>query len=120
EEVKQADDRWATPPVIEALKVQARERGLWNLFLPPAHGRGAGLTNVQYAPLAEITGRNPWMAPEALTCSAPDTGNMDLLSLFGTPEQQARWLQPLLQGTIRSAFSMTDPDVASSDATNIA
>ncbi len=120
DEVEQADDRWGTPPVIEALKVQARERGLWNLFLPPIHEHGAGLTNLQYAPLAEITGRNPWMAPEALNCSAPDTGNMELLSLFGTPEQRTRWLAPLLEGTIRSAFSMTEPDVASSDATNIA
>jgi acyl-CoA dehydrogenase len=120
EEVEQADDRWGTPPVIEALKAQARERGLWNLFLPPIHEHGAGLTNLQYAPLAEITGWNPWMAPEALNCSAPDTGNMELLSLFATPEQQARWLAPLLEGTIRSAFSMTEPDVASSDATNIA
>ena len=99
---------------------EARERGLWNLFLPPIHEHGAGLTNLQYAPLAEITGRNPWIAPEALNCSAPDTGNMELLSLFGTPEQKARWLEPLLEGTIRSAFSMTEPDVASSDATNIA
>src|SRR3954452_4380726 len=119
-EVAQADDRWQTPPVIEQLKARARERGLWNLFLPPIHEDGAGLTNLQYAPLAEITGRSPWIAPEALNCSAPDTGNMELLSLFGTPEQKARWLHPLLDGTIRSAFSMTEPDVASSDATNIA
>ena len=120
EEVERADDPWGTPPVIEELKVEARERGLWNLFLPPIHEHGAGLTNLQYAPLAEITGRNPWMAPEALNCSAPDTGNMELLSLFGTPEQKARWLDPLLDGRIRSAFSMTEPEVASSDATNIA
>src|SRR3954464_5165572 len=119
-EVAQAADRWQTPPVIEELKAKARERGLWNLFLPPVHARGAGLTNLQYAPLAEITGRSPWVAPEALNCSAPDTGNMELLSLFGTPEQQARWLDPLLDGRIRSAFSMTEPDVASSDPTNIA
>jgi acyl-CoA dehydrogenase len=90
------------PTGHRALKAQARERGLWNLFLPPIHERGAGLTNLQYAPLAEITGHNPWMAPEALNCSAPDTGNMELLSLFGTPEQKARWLDPLLEGTIRS------------------
>ena len=119
-EVADAADPWATPPVIEELKVEARARGLWNLFLPPVHEQGAGLTNLQYAPLAEITGRNPWIAPEALNCSAPDTGNMELLSLFGTPEQQERWLAPLLDGTIRSAFSMTEPEVASSDATNIA
>ena len=120
EEVERSADRWGTPPVIEELKAQARERGLWNLFLPPIHEHGAGLTNLQYAPLAEITGRSPWIAPEALNCSAPDTGNMELLSLFGTAEQKARWLDPLLDGRIRSAFSMTEPDVASSDATNIA
>src|SRR5215212_9242002 len=120
EEVDRADDPWGTPPVVEELKVEARERGLWNLFLPPIHEHGAGLTNLQYAPLAEITGRSPWLAPEALNCSAPDTGNMELLSLFGTTEQKARWLDPLLDGRIRSAFSMTEPDVASSDAVNIA
>jgi acyl-CoA dehydrogenase len=120
EEIAGAADPWATPPVIEELKREARERGLWNLFLPAVHEHGAGLTNLQYAPLAEITGRNPWLAPEALNCSAPDTGNMELLSLFGTPEQKARWLEPLLEGEIRSAFSMTEPEVASSDATNIA
>jgi len=120
EEVAGAGDRWQTPPVVAELKAHARERGLWNLFLPPIHDHGAGLTNAQYAPLAEITGRSPWIAPEALNCSAPDTGNMELLSLFGTPAQKARWLEPLLDGTIRSAFSMTEPDVASSDATNIA
>jgi len=120
DEVGQAADPWDTPPVIEELKAEARSRGLWNLFLPRGHEHSPGLTNLQYAPLAEITGRNPWMAPEALNCSAPDTGNMELLSLFGTPEQQERWLVPLLDGTVRSAFSMTEPDVASSDATNIA
>ena len=115
-----AASRWDTPPVIEELKAEARAQGLWNLFLPATHAYGAGLTNLQYAPLAEITGRSPWIAPEALNCSAPDTGNMELLSLFGTPEQKERWLHPLLDGKIRSAFSMTEPAVASSDATNIA
>ena len=115
-----APNRWDTPPVIEELKAEARARGLWNLFLPATHSHGAGLTNLQYAPLAEITGHSPWIAPEALNCSAPDTGNMELLSLFGTPEQQERGLSPLLDGKIRSAFSMTEPGVASSDATNIA
>jgi acyl-CoA dehydrogenase len=120
EEAHSVDNPWATPPVIEELKAEARRRGLWNLFLPRTHEYGAGLTNVQYAPLAEITGWNPWIAPEAINCSAPDTGNMELLSLFGTEEQQQKWLEPLLEGQIRSAFSMTEPDVASSDATNIA
>ena len=118
-EAHDGDDPWGTPPIIEELKTEARRRGLWNLFLPRTHEYGAGLTNVQYAPLAEITGRNPWMAPEAINCSAPDTGNMELLSLFGTEDQQRRWLEPLLEGEIRSAFSMTEPEVASSDATNI-
>jgi acyl-CoA dehydrogenase len=119
EEAASAADPWGTPPVIEELKAEARRRRLWNLFLPRTHAHGAGLTNLQYAPLAEITGRNPWIAPEAVNCSAPDTGNMELLSLFGTEEQRRRWLDPLLEGEIRSAFSMTEPAVASSDATNI-
>src|SRR5918997_960861 len=108
---------WAAPAGLEALKAEARARGLWNLFLPGEHG--AGLSNVQYAPLAEITGRSPTVAPPALNCAAPDTGNMEVLSEFGSPEQQERGLKPLLDGTIRSAFAMTEPQVASSDATNI-
>jgi acyl-CoA dehydrogenase len=109
---------WERPPVIEELKAAARGRGLWNLFLPH-RAEGAGLTNLQYAPLAEITGHSPLLAPEALNCAAPDTGNMELLADFGSEQQQARWLKPLLDGEIRSAFCMTEPDVASSDATNI-
>jgi acyl-CoA dehydrogenase len=116
----EAPDPWAPVPLIEELKAEARARGLWNLFLPRTHEYGAGLTNVQYAPLAEITGRAVWLAPEALNCSAPDTGNMELLALFGTDEQQRRWLDPLLEGEIRSAFSMTEPAVGSSDARNVA
>ncbi|TDV57704.1 acyl-CoA dehydrogenase family protein [Actinophytocola oryzae] len=112
------DDPWAPPPVIEDLKAAAREAGLWNLFLPGEDG--GGLTNLQYAPLAEITGRSPGLAPTALNCAAPDTGNMELLSMFGTPPQRDEWLKPLLNGEIRSAFAMTEPDVASSDARNIA
>ena len=115
----QDGDPWRRPPVVAELKKAARERGLWNLFLP-GHSGGAGLTNLQYAPLAEITGHSPALAPEALNCSAPDTGNMEVLAEFGSPEQQARWLKPLLDGAIRSAFCMTEPDVASSDASNIA
>jgi len=116
------DDRWAwsQAPVLKELQAEARERGLWNLFLPREHADSPGLTNLQYAPLAEITGHSGHLAPAALNCAAPDTGNMEVLSLFGTPEQQERWLQPLLRGEIRSAFAMTEPDVASSDATNIA
>jgi acyl-CoA dehydrogenase len=108
------------PPVVEELKAEARRQGLWNLFLPHRTEWTEGLSNLDYAPLAEITGRSIELAPEALNCSAPDTGNMELLTLFGTPEQKERWLHPLLEGEIRSAFAMTEPAVASSDATNIA
>lgn len=108
-----------TPQVIEDLKAEARRRGLWNMFLPDPRW-GAGLSVLEYAPLAEITGRSPWIAPEATNCAAPDTGNMEILAEFGTEAQQQQWLVPLLEGEIRSAFSMTEPEVASSDATNIA
>ncbi len=118
-EAAAAGQIWQRPPVIDELKAAARSRGLWNLFLPK-HPGGGGLTNLQYAPLAEITGHSPALAPEAMNCAAPDTGNMEVLAEFGTPEQQDRWLKPLLDGAIRSAFCMTEPEVASSDASNIA
>ncbi len=112
-------NKWCTPPVMQELKAKARAQGLWNLFLPAEHGAlSPGLTNLEYAPLAEIMGRS-MIGSEAFNCSAPDTGNMEVLAKYGNPEQQATWLKPLMDGEIRSAFAMTEPEVASSDATNI-
>ncbi len=119
DEVDAMDNRWAwsQAPVLQKLRAEAKARGLWNAFLPG--DKGAGLTNLQYAALAEITGRAIELAPAVINCAAPDTGNMEVLETFGSPEQQEQWLEPLLRGEIRSAFAMTEPEVASSDATNI-
>ncbi|GAB3231277.1 acyl-CoA dehydrogenase family protein [Glycomyces halotolerans] len=119
-EVEATPDDWTLRPVTRSLQEKARGLGLWNLFLPPGpHGHGGGLTNLQYAPVAEASGRSHRLAPAAMNCAAPDTGNMELLAHFGTPDQRETWLEPLLEARIRSAFCMTEPGVASSDASQI-
>ncbi len=118
EHFRTTDDRWTTPALMLDLREKAKKAGLWNLFIPKGHGDGGALSNLEYAPLAEAMGRVPW-ACEAFNCNAPDSGNMETLLLYGSDEQKARWLAPLLAGEIHSGFAMTEPDVASSDATNI-